>query len=29
MAISVAGLTIFPKCGFCIKQKALKEEMSR
>jgi len=29
IAVTIAGLTIFPKCGVCITQKALKEEMSR
>ncbi|EEC45676.1 predicted protein [Phaeodactylum tricornutum CCAP 1055/1] len=29
LALSIAGLTIYPQCGFCIKQKALKEDMQR
>ncbi|EEC45675.1 predicted protein [Phaeodactylum tricornutum CCAP 1055/1] len=29
VAVSIAGLTLYPKCGFCIKQRALKTPMVR
>jgi hypothetical protein len=29
VAVTIAGLTLYPKCGLCLKQKALKEDMER